>query len=116
VERDSGVIWLLLTHNLGQDKEPAIIDGTSKGSRTVWVSKSTDDGQTWAKPVEITQSVKQPDWTWYATGPGVGIQTKSGRLVIPCDNKCSTAKPGSRTSFQRRPGSHLEGGRTANQQ
>ncbi len=87
VERESGVIWLLLTHNLGEDKESAIVNGTSKGSRTAWVSKSTDDGLTWAKPVEITKSVKQPDWTWYATGPGVGIQTKSGRLVIPCDNK-----------------------------
>jgi sialidase-1 len=31
--------------------------------------------------------VKQSDWTWYATGPGIGIQTNSGRLVIPCDNK-----------------------------
>src|SRR5262249_35772600 len=50
-------------------------------------SKSTDDGATWAKPVEITRDVKKPEWTWYATGPGVGIQTKSGRLVIPCDNK-----------------------------
>ncbi|HKS36508.1 MAG TPA: sialidase family protein, partial [Verrucomicrobiae bacterium] len=24
--------------------------------------------------------------TWYATGPGVGIQLRSGRLVIPCDH------------------------------
>jgi sialidase-1 len=31
--------------------------------------------------------VKKPDWTWYATGPGVGIQLKNGRLVVPCDNK-----------------------------
>jgi sialidase-1 len=31
-----------------------------------------------------------PDWTWYATGPGIGIQIKKGprkgRLVIPCDH------------------------------
>ena len=89
VEQSSGVIWLLLTHNLGEDKESAIIDGTSKGSRTVWVSQSSDDGATWSKPVEITKNVKRTDWTWFATGPGVGIQTKSGRLVIPCDNKVS---------------------------
>ena len=38
---ESGTLWLLLTHNLGSDTEPAIIDGKSKGSRTVWVSKST---------------------------------------------------------------------------
>jgi N-acetylneuraminic acid mutarotase len=45
-----------------------------------------DDGLTWSAPVEITASVKQPDWTWYATGPGVGIQTRSGRLVIPANH------------------------------
>ncbi|MCE9526296.1 MAG: glycoside hydrolase [Planctomycetales bacterium] len=92
VEQESGVIWLLLTHNLGEDKEAAIVEGKSKGSRTVWISKSSDDGVTWDKPVEITKNLKQPDWTWYATGPGVGIQTKSGRLVIPCDNKVLGSK------------------------
>jgi hypothetical protein len=34
-------------------------------------------------PVEITATVKQAHWTCYATGPGVGIQTVSGRLVVP---------------------------------
>src|SRR5262245_44708945 len=87
VDRDTGTIWLLLTHNLGQDTEAQVIDQTSLGSRTCWLSSSSDDGQTWAKPVEITRDVKRPDWTWYATGPGIGIQTSAGRLVIPCDNK-----------------------------
>ena len=92
VDRESGTIWLLLTHNLGQDTESQIVSGTSTGSRTVWVSKSTDDGATWAAPIEITRDVKLPDWTWYATGPGVGIQLRSGRLVIPCDNKLTGGK------------------------
>jgi sialidase-1 len=92
VDRSTGTIWLLLTHNLGSDKEAAIVDGTSRGSRTVWLSKSTDDGATWAKPVEITRDVKRTDWTWYATGPGVGIQLRNGRLVIPCDNKVAGTK------------------------
>lgn len=87
VDRATGTIWLLLTHNLGRDTEAKIVDGTSQGSRTVWVSKSRDDGATWERPREITRDVKRPDWTWYATGPGVGIQTRTGRLVIPCDNK-----------------------------
>jgi sialidase-1 len=86
VDRSTGTIWLLLTHNLGRDAERDIIDGKSRGSRTVWVSRSDDDGATWAKPEEITASVKSPDWTWFATGPGVGIQTKDGRLVVPCDS------------------------------
>jgi len=29
---------------------------------------------------------QRPEWTWYATGPGCGIQTRTGRLVIPCDH------------------------------
>ena len=86
VDRETGTIWLLLTHNLGTDRKSQIIAGQSQGTRTVWVSRSTDDGLTWAQPVEITKDAKRPDWTWYATGPGAGIQLKSGRLLIPCDH------------------------------
>jgi sialidase-1 len=92
VERQTGTVWLLLTHNLGQDTEAQILDGKSKGTRTVWVTKSDDEGARWSPPVEITRAVKQPQWTWYATGPGVGIQTDNGRLVIPCDNCVAGSK------------------------
>jgi sialidase-1 len=86
VDAKTGTVWLLMTHNLGGDIEARILDSTSKGTRTVWVTRSDDDGVTWTRPVEITKDVKKADWTWYATGPGVGIQTKVGRLVVPCDN------------------------------
>ncbi len=82
----TGVMWLLAVQNLATDREKDIIAGTSKGSQTVWVLKSTDDGTTWSAPVEITASVKPAGWTWYATGPGVGIQTRDGRLVIPANH------------------------------
>lgn len=56
----------------------------------VLMMHSTDDGRTWSEPVDITKQVKLPNWGWYATGPGVGIQLKrgshAGRLVIPCDH------------------------------
>ncbi|HEX5271308.1 MAG TPA: sialidase family protein [Gemmataceae bacterium] len=86
VDGKTGTVWLLMTHNRGGDTEARILDGTSRGTRTVWVTKSDDDGVTWASPAEITKDVKMADWTWYATGPGVGIRTKAGRLVVPCDN------------------------------
>ena len=86
VDRATGVIWLLMTHNLGTDREPEIIAQTSTASRTVWVCSSADDGLTWTAPREITAAVKQSDWTWYATGPGNGIQLRSGRLLVPCDH------------------------------
>jgi len=92
VDRDTGTIWLPLTRNLGSDVQSKIRDLTSKESRTVWLSKSTDDGATWAKPWEITATTKLPNWTWYATGPGVGIQLRSRRLVIPCDNTVAVTR------------------------
>jgi sialidase-1 len=49
--------------------------------------RSTDDGLTWSRPVEITATFepfrKHYDWKVIATGPGHGLQMKSGRLVVP---------------------------------
>jgi len=90
LDETTGRIHLLLTKNLGSDHESAIKKKTSKSTRTVWVCHSDDHGKSWSQPTEITSSVKDPDWGWYATGPGVGIQiqhgTHQGRLVIPCDH------------------------------
>ena len=82
IERKSGTILLLLTSNPGRVTERQ----TGSRDRTVWITRSTDDGATWSAPAEITAQVKHADWTWYATGPGNGIQLRSGRLVIPCDH------------------------------
>ena len=86
VDRRTGTIWFLSTRNLATDRESDIIAGTSTAAPTVWTMNSGDDGLTWSTPVEITASVKTAGWTWYATGPGVGIQTRSGRLVIPANH------------------------------
>ena len=90
VDKETGTVWLLMTWNRADDNESEIIDRTSKDSRRVFVTFSADDGVSWAPPEEITPEVKKPDWTWYATGPGAGIQIEhgahAGRLVIPCDH------------------------------
>jgi len=90
IDEKTGVIWLLLTHNLGNDNERNIKLRKAHGTRTVWVTRSKDDGKTWAQPVEITRDTKDASWGWYATGPGVGIQIRhglhKGRLIIPCDH------------------------------
>jgi len=102
VDQMTGVVWLLMTWNLGTDGEREINNGTSKDTRRVFVTHSTDDGVTWTKPQEITASVKKPDWRWYATGPVNGIQLTRGahkdRLVIPCNHTelNSTGQPVSR--------------------
>lgn len=64
VERESGAIHLLMTWNRGEDRERDIIDGSSKDSRRVYATSSTDQGLTWSNPKEITGEVKQSDWTW----------------------------------------------------
>lgn len=90
VDRDTGTIWLMTTWNRGDDHERDIINGTSQDTRRVFVTHSDDDGLTWKTPVEITNDVKLNNWSWYATGPGSGIQIEygphKGRLVIPCDH------------------------------
>ena len=75
VDQDTGTIWMTLCRD----------------NLDVLVTKSADDGVTWSEPVDITRDVKEPDWGWYATGPGVGIQLRhgkyKGRMVIPCDHR-----------------------------
>jgi len=83
----TGVVWLLMTANPAGVTEREIAQGSPKGGRTVWITHSSDDGMHWAAAKEITSSVKKSNWTWYATGPGNGIQLADGRLVVPCDHK-----------------------------
>jgi sialidase-1 len=49
--------------------------------------RSTDDGVSWSKPVDITATFepfrRHYDWKVIATGPGHGLQLASGRLVVP---------------------------------
>lgn len=90
VDRSTGRIWLPMTWNHGKDPQRKIAAGTSIDTRRVFITYSDDDGLTWAKPREITESAKKPGWTWYATGPGNAIQIQNGkhkgRLVVPCDH------------------------------
>ena len=90
VDESTGRIWLPLTWNHGKDHEKQIKAQAGLDTRRVYMSYSDDDGQTWKPPYEVTETTKKPEWTWYATGPGNGIQLTQGphkgRLVIPCDH------------------------------
>jgi sialidase-1 len=105
VDRSTGVVWLLMTWNRGGDKEDQISYQASRDTRRVFVTHSEDDGLTWAKPREITASVKKPDWGWYATGPVNGIQlmrgAHRGRLVIPANHSSRIAQAKAGTSTTR---------------
>ena len=90
IDAETGTILLLTTWNNGEDIESAIIKEKSGNTRRVFICRSEDDGLSWSQPKDITADVKLPNWTWYATGPGSGIQlargTHKGRLVVPCDH------------------------------
>ena len=90
VDQNTGKIHLLMTWNFGADDIASINAGTSRDTRRVYYTSSTNDGVTWPAPLEITSSTKLAGWGWYATGPGHGMQISKGtykdRLVIPCDN------------------------------
>jgi len=86
VDEGTGTILLYLTSNLAGDNIFETLEGTGEGTREAWVTRSTDNGETWTELENITSRVKKAEWTWYATGPGHGIQLISGRLVIPCDH------------------------------
>jgi len=51
------------------------------------VVKSTDDGQTWSQPVNITSQIKDPAWQLLLQGPGRGITMADGTLVFPAQFK-----------------------------
>lgn len=79
VDASTGVIWLPFCKN----------------NKEVFITSSSDDGQSWTPPRNISSSATKPTWDWVATGPGIGIQLKRGshrgRLVIPSDHKHNVA-------------------------
>lgn len=88
---------IFLLYNTGNASERAVREG--KGIREVFFITSTDHGQSWSQPVNITTQVHRPlqpdfnpdyqypdDWRSYALTPGHAFQTSSGRLFIPANH------------------------------
>lgn len=65
--------------------------GVGDNSMNIWQLSSSDNGQTWGDPVNLTSQVKDPAWRGIVPGPGSGIQlhwqddlpARNGRLVVP---------------------------------
>lgn len=77
VDRQTGRIWMFYVYG-----EPE--KGLPRG-RHLWVHAvhSDDDGKTWSKPIDLTSSLQKPDWSTSVSAPGIGIQIRTGRLLMP---------------------------------
>ncbi len=90
VDRHTDTIWMLFNrtdaseHYTNTQATEKSIWQTGKPKREVWAIKSTDDGATWSKPINVSDSTRPPNTAWQSVGPGCGIQLSSGRLVVPC--------------------------------
>ena len=85
VDTATGTIYCFLT--LFPDGDVPIREWEARkryGVIRTLITKSTDDGITWTSPVDITEQITDVKTDIEKkTGPGAGIQTSDGRLVIP---------------------------------
>jgi len=51
------------------------------------ISKSSDDGQTWSEPVNLTRMCKEEAWELWAVAPGRGITLENQTLVLPTQGR-----------------------------
>lgn len=65
------------------------------------IVKSTDQGKTWSKPVNITKMCKQENWWLLAPAPGRGITLKDGTLVFPTQGRDATGRPFSNITYSK---------------
>ncbi len=87
VDTKTNTIWIVAawTHGMGNQRawwssHPGMdLNHTAQ----LVMAKSTDDGKTWSKPINITEQVKKPEWYFLLQGPGRGITMDDGTLVFP---------------------------------
>ena len=90
VDRLQNRIWLFMSWNdadHAQGGHGGLLPITEWGQRRVFVSHSDNNGGTWTKPEDLTATLLPPSYAWDAIGPGVGIQTQDGRLIVPASSR-----------------------------
>lgn len=100
---------IFLFYNTGNNHESEVRKGN--GLREVWYITSTDRGETWSQPVNITTQVHRPkqtgvnpaynfseDWRSYANTPGHALQFPSGpyrgRIFVAANHSAGDPQPG----------------------
>lgn len=89
VDEDTGVIWLATNRDY-------LTERGARAGGTMVLFRSDDSGRSWSKPIDITASIKGPEWGHHAFGPGIGVQLQhgrhKGRLLFPANFRRSFDK------------------------
>ncbi len=65
------------------------------------IVKSTDNGKTWSKPVNLTRMCKKEEWWLWAPAPGSGFTMDDGTLVFPTQGRDKTSKAFSTITYSK---------------
>lgn len=97
VDTKTNTVWVVAawTHGMGNQRawwssHPGM---DMNHTAQLVMAKSTDDGKTWSKPINVTDQVKDPSWYFLLQGPGRGITMSDGTLVFPTQFIDSTRVP-----------------------
>jgi sialidase-1 len=86
VDRDTKRVWLVYNRWEPGHGTQSSRPGTTNNQ--TWARWSGDNGVTWSAAIDLTRAARDFErWGAMFTGPGGGIQTRSGRLVIPAAAK-----------------------------
>lgn len=97
-DRQTNVVFLLLNGNERTGGEREILRG--QGVRRTLIAHSGDLGDTWSRLTDLGGQARRPGWTWHAFGPCHAIQTRAGRLVVPCNHAVLDAARGTSSPYR----------------
>ena len=84
VDRKTGTIWVSATWSHGNRSWRGSGPGLTPEETGQWILvKSDDDGLNWSGPINITEQIKKPEWSFLLQGPGKGITMSDGTIVFP---------------------------------
>ena len=94
-DRETGTVWVAATWSHGNRSWRGSGPGmTPDETGQFMLVNSSDDGETWSEPINITSQVKvNPDWRFVLAGPGNGIMLRDGTLVFPAQFRGEDGPP-----------------------
>ncbi len=93
---DTSTVWNHQWRNKGS--QPGF---DPKQTAQFLIVKSTDNGKTWSKPVNITKMCKKEEWWLWAPAPGRGFTMSDGTLVLPTQGRDKNGAPFSNITYSK---------------